>query len=80
MGIALHADPLALDRLLAFARDGKDARLRGDALFWIAQRAGVKALATISGAIDTDPDTEVKKKAVFALSQTAQGRGRAEAH
>ena len=28
-----------------------------------------KAIAVIAGAIDNDPDTEVKKKAVFALSQ-----------
>jgi hypothetical protein len=75
VAIALHADPPAVDRLMAFARDGKDARLRGDALFWIAQRAGAKALDTITGAIDQDPDTEVKKKAVFALSQMPKDEG-----
>jgi hypothetical protein len=75
VAIALHADPPALDRLLSFARDGKDARLRADALFWVAQRAGAKAMETISGAIDNDPDTEVKKKAVFALSQMPRDEG-----
>ena len=75
VAIALHADPLALDRLLAFARTGKDGRLRGDALFWIAQRAGAKAMDTVAGAIENDPDTEVKKKAVFALSQMPKDEG-----
>ncbi len=79
VAIALHADPPAIDRLLSLARDGTDARLRGDALFWVAQRAGAKAMETVSNAIDNDPDTEVKKKAVFALEPDAEGRGRAKA-
>ena len=32
-------------------------------------------MATIAGAIDRDPDTEVKKKAVFALSQMPRDEG-----
>ena len=43
--------------------------------FWLAQRAGGQAVATINGAIDNDPDTEVKKKAVFALSQLPMDEG-----
>ena len=45
------------------------------ALFWLAQRAGQKAVGTITAAIDNDPDTEVKKKAVFALSQFPKDEG-----
>ena len=75
VAIALHADPLALDRLLSLARDGKSAQLRGDALFWVAQRAGAKAMESVTNAIDNDPDTEVKKKAVFALSQMPKDEG-----
>jgi HEAT repeat protein len=75
VAIALHGDPLALARLLSLARTGKDARLRGDALFWVAQRAGAKAMETVVNAIDNDPDTEVKKKAVFALSQMPKDEG-----
>jgi len=75
VAIALHADPPALDRLLSLARDGKNAQLRGDALFWVAQRAGAKAMAAVTNAIDNDPDTEVKKKAVFALSQMPKDEG-----
>jgi HEAT repeat protein len=44
-------------------------------LFWLAQKAGKEAMAVISGAIDNDPDTEVKKKAVFALSQLPKDEG-----
>ena len=32
-------------------------------------------MATITNAIDSDPDTEVKKKAVFALSQLPRDEG-----
>jgi len=49
--------------------------VRGQVLFWLAQKAGKKAASTISGAIENDPDTEVKKKAVFALSQMPKDEG-----
>ena len=48
---------------------------KGNALFWLAQRAGQKAVGTITAAIENDPDTEVKKKAVFALSQLPKDEG-----
>jgi len=47
----------------------------GQALFWLAQKAGNRASGAISGAIENDPDTEVKKKAVFALSQLPKDDG-----
>jgi HEAT repeat protein len=49
--------------------------VRGQALFWLAQKAGQKAVGAITGAIENDPDTEVKKKAVFALSQLPKDEG-----
>jgi hypothetical protein len=75
VAIALHGDPVSLERLLTLARDGKDRQVRSDALFWVAQRAGAKAMETISTAIERDPDTEVKKRAVFALSQMPKDEG-----
>jgi hypothetical protein len=75
VAIALHSDPQSVDRLLTLARDGRDTRVRGDALFWVGQRAGAKAMASITDAIDRDPDTDVKKKAVFALSQMPKDEG-----
>ena len=61
--------------LIELARDYQVAKIRSDALFWLAQRAGQQATATIAEAIDRDPDTEVKKRAVFALSQLPRDEG-----
>ena len=74
MALALHANPQATDRLIALARDAKSSDVRGHALFWIAQRAGDKAIGTITQALE-DPETEVRKKAVFALSQLPKDEG-----
>ena len=62
-------EPSALTTLIAAARDDKSTKVRGQALFWLAQKASREAVAAISGAIENDPETDVKKKAVFALSQ-----------
>jgi hypothetical protein len=59
----------ALNELVRLARNDSRQRVREQALFWLAQKAGKKAASTITEAIENDPDTEVKKKAVFALSQ-----------
>jgi hypothetical protein len=74
--IALHADPQALDVLVGLAHNDKNPHTRGQALFWLAQRAGQKVAASaINDAIANDPETEVKKKAVFALTQMPSGEG-----
>ena len=75
----MHRHPAALDRLLAAARDGATTHVRGQALFWLAQRAGEQAVGAISDAIANDPETEVKRRAVFALSQLPEERRRAAA-
>ena len=49
--------------------------MRGQALFWVAQRAGAQAIPTIAEAIEKDPETDVKKRAVFALSQLPANEG-----
>jgi HEAT repeat protein len=74
MAIALHGDTHATERLIGLARDGRDGDVRGTALFWVAQRAGDKAVGTITQALE-DPETEVRKKAVFALSQLPRDEG-----
>ena len=43
--------------------------MRGQALFWLAQKAGQRAVATLSQAASDDPNSEVRKRAVFAISQ-----------
>ena len=73
--LAMHRDQAALDRLIAAARQGATTHVRGQALFWLAQRAGDKAVGTITDAIANDPETDVKRKAVFALSQLPKDEG-----
>ncbi|MGE0814579.1 MAG: HEAT repeat domain-containing protein [Vicinamibacterales bacterium] len=73
--LAMHAAPEALDVLLTAARTGGTPHLRGQALFWLAQRAGQQAAGAITDAIARDPDTDVKKRAVFALSQLPADEG-----
>jgi HEAT repeat protein len=67
-------DNAGVDALVRVARNGPDAATRGEAIFWLGQKAGQKA-AAITERIDQDPDTEVKKKAVFALSQMPKDEG-----
>ena len=74
MAIALHGDVQATERLIALAREGQNGEVRGAALFWVAQRAGDKAAGTIVQALE-DPETEIRKKAVFALSQLPKDEG-----
>jgi hypothetical protein len=73
--LAMHGDPEALDWLLTAARTAESSRVRGQALFWLSQRAGQRAVGAISDAVERDPDTDVKKRAVFALSQLPNGDG-----
>jgi HEAT repeat protein len=61
--------------LVQIARGHTDPAVRGEAIFWLAQRAGRKAAQAITAAVDQDPDTEVKKRAVFALSQLPKDEG-----
>jgi hypothetical protein len=67
MAIALHAAPEALDHLLQLARSGAPGDVRAPALFWLAQRAGDKAIGPITDALN-DPEAEIRTRAVFALT------------
>jgi hypothetical protein len=68
--------PQALNVVVGVAHNDRSPRVRGQALFWLAQRAGQKvAESAINDAIANDPETEVKKKAVFALTQMPAGEG-----
>jgi HEAT repeat protein len=73
--IAFHADDSAVEGLIRMAHDAPSPGVRGQALFWMAQRAGAKMTAEITASIENDPDTEVKKRAVFALSLMPNGEG-----
>ncbi len=67
--------PAALETLIAAAKSDPSPHIRGQALFWLSQKAGKKAVAAISDAIENDPDTHVKEHAVFALSLLPKDEG-----
>jgi HEAT repeat protein len=73
--LALHPGDGAATILISLARNDQRMRVRGQALFWLSQRAGDEALKTIGTAVSDDPELEVKRRAVFALSQLPRGEG-----
>jgi HEAT repeat protein len=73
---ALHAAPSAARMLIDLASNGATPELRGRALVYLGQRASDKAASdAIVTAIDGDPDREVRRRAVQALSQLPGGEG-----
>jgi hypothetical protein len=58
-----------IDTLIDLARNDASSGVRGQALFWLGQKAGEKAISTLGHAVDADPDHDVRLKAVFAISQ-----------
>ena len=67
--LSITRDPAGIDDLIRLAKSDTDTRVREQAIFWVAQKAGRKAVATLKDAVENDPEVAVKKKAVFALSQ-----------
>jgi hypothetical protein len=67
--IAMHAAAEAGAVLDRVARTHPATGVRGEALFWMAQRGEPGAERTILQAIDQDESAEVRKRGVFALSQ-----------
>src|ERR1700722_17466389 len=61
--------------MVRMAKEDESTRVRGQPLFWLAQKSGGPAAGATSNSIYNDPDTEVKKKAVFALSQLPKDEG-----
>lgn len=73
--VSLSSQAEAVDTLTRVARTDVSATVRGEAIFWLGQKAGRKAAAAISDVIAQDPDTKVKERAVFALSQLPKDDG-----
>jgi HEAT repeat protein len=65
----VNHDPAAIDDLIRMAKSDDDTHVREQAIFWVGQKAGAKAIATLKDTVDNDPEVAVKKKAVFAISQ-----------
>jgi CelD/BcsL family acetyltransferase involved in cellulose biosynthesis len=72
--IAQHAGRAAAASLVRLAQSGTP-QMRGRSLSWLAQRAADQALPAIDAVLQKDPDTEVKKLAVNALTRFPNGEG-----
>jgi hypothetical protein len=69
-------DPAAVPLVVEAARGDKDPHIRGQALFWLAQRAASQiSKEAIENAIANDPDAAVRERAVQALSQMPNSEG-----
>jgi len=62
-------DPAAVDDLIHMAKSDQAVPVREQAIFWVGQKAGAKAIAMLKDTVENDPEVGVKKKAVFAISQ-----------
>ena len=75
-GLTQSKEPDAIPAIVRVARDDKSAHVRGQALFWLAQKSERQiSEEAIRNAIEQDPETQVKKRAVFALTQIKNGDG-----
>ncbi len=64
------------DALVRIATKGKEKRTRKKAIFWLGQKAVKRTAELLGGIIDDDPDSDIQKAAVFALSQHPEGLDR----
>jgi len=67
--LSVNHEPEAIDEMIRMAKTDENAGVRETGIFWVGQKAGVKAVATLKDTLKNDPELGVKKKAVFALSQ-----------
>jgi hypothetical protein len=73
--LGMHGDPAATAALLRLVHH-QSAGVRSQALSWLAQTASRQiSESAIRAAIDQDPETSVKRKAVIALTQIKNGEG-----
>lgn len=66
--LTLTGEP-GIPTLIDLAKHDASSNVRGQALFWLGQKAGQRAVATLGQAVTDDPNSEVRKRAVFAISQ-----------
>src|SRR5215831_7795875 len=56
--LSVSHEPGALEEMIRMAHDDSSSHVRGQALFWLAQKAGKKAVGTITCSIEDAPATE----------------------
>ncbi|MEW6213430.1 MAG: HEAT repeat domain-containing protein [Acidobacteriota bacterium] len=65
-----HSESDGVDFLIRTAESDQDRELKKQALFWLGQKAGKRALEALGKTVESnDAETEVQKQAVFAISQ-----------
>jgi HEAT repeat protein len=75
-GLSQSKEAGAIPEIIRVAREDSSPRVRSTALEWLARTAQARISEdAISQAIANDPETEVKRKAVFALTQIKDGDG-----
>lgn len=72
--IALHEHEKVVPALIQLARNDPDREARRQAIFWLGQKAGDKAIGELRRSVDEDPDDDVREHAVFAISQLPNDR------
>jgi HEAT repeat protein len=71
----------ATDELLSLAKNEPSAKVKSQALFWLAQEAGKKAegdpriVRTLGDSAKGDPEAAMRKSAIFALSRLPEDQG-----
>jgi HEAT repeat protein len=72
--IALHEHEKVVPALIPLARNDPSTEVRRQAIFWLGQKAGEKAIGELRRSVDDDPDDDVREHAVFAISQLPNDR------
>ena len=76
MALTQSKDHSGIPLVVEAARSDKDPHIRGQALFWLAQKAAAQvSKEAIQNALANDPDSAVRERAVFALSQLPNAEG-----
>lgn len=72
MALAFHADPAAESALARMAAAGQPQKRREAALFWLGQGRGASGLAIVEGFARDDADEDIRRHALFVLSQAGE--------
>ncbi|MEO7192475.1 MAG: HEAT repeat domain-containing protein [Vicinamibacterales bacterium] len=59
----------------SLARTDKDAGVRGEALYWYAQRAGVTGISQVLGLTEKEPDEGAQRRALSSIARLPGGQG-----
>ena len=69
MGIAQMNIDESLNEIINIAKHSKDRQLREEAIMWLGEKAVKKASEELRGFIENDPEIDIIKNALYALSE-----------